>query len=223
MKRTTKAITAAALLAAGATLAGFGLNTNSSGALETMGVESTAAIAENLAAKVYTVDPVHSSILFKLRHGGLSSFYGHFDAFSGTVRIDPDNITDAKFNITVKTDSVDTNNTKRDDHVKNADFFNARQYPEAKFTSTAITEQSDGVYQLKGDFSFHGQTHPVTATLTEVSFGQSQGKDAMGFHAVFSIKRSEFGIVKYVDSDNPESGPLGDSVQIIVSLEAVNR
>lgn len=221
MKRTTKAITAAALLTAGATLAGFGLN-NNSGALEST-IAANTTNTENLAAKVYTVDPVHSNVLFKLRHSGLSSFYGHFDSFSGTVRIDPDNIKGAEFNITVKTDSVDTNNTKRDDHVKNADFFNARQYPEAAFTSTAITEQGDGVYQLKGDFSFHGQTHPVTATLTEVSFGQSQGKDAMGFHAVFSIKRSEFGIVKYVDSDNPESGPLGDTVEIIVSVEAVNR
>lgn len=217
MNTLTKLTAAALLTASAATLAGFTLNT-STNALETTASTST----EHLAAKVYNVDPVHSNILFKIRHGGLAYFYGHFDSFSGTVRIDPRNIKGADFSFTVKTDSVDTNNTKRDDHVKNADFFNARQYPEATFTSTAITEQSEGVYELVGDFSFHGETHPVTAKLTEVSFGQSQGKDAMGFLAVFTINRSEFGLTKYVDSANPESGPLGDKVEITVSIEAVN-
>jgi polyisoprenoid-binding protein YceI len=218
MNRFAMRTTAAALLGlSAAALAGFGFN-SSGGAVETTATAST----ESLAAKTYNIDTVHSNVLFKIRHGGLAYFYGHFDTFSGSVRIDPRNIKGADFNITVETGSVDTNNRTRDGHVKNADFFNARQYPEAVFTSTGITELSEGVYELKGEFNFHGETHPVTATLTDVSFGQQQGKDAMGFHAVFSIKRSEFGIMKYVDTDSPESGPLGDTVEIIVSMEAVN-
>jgi polyisoprenoid-binding protein YceI len=217
MNRITKITAAALLTASAATLAGFGIN-NSGTALETTRTNNT----ESLAAKEYSVDPVHSNILFKIRHGGLSYFYGHFDAFTGTVRIDPRNIKGADFSFTVDTNSVDTNNRNRDGHVKNADFFNARQYPEATFTSTSVTELSEGVYELVGDFSFHGETHPVTAQLTDVSFGKQQDKDAMGFHAVFSISRSEFGIMKYVDTDKPEEGPLGDKVEIIVSIEAVN-
>lgn len=217
MNRITKITAAALLTASAATLAGFGINSSGT-AVET----SVSTNTENLAAKEYSVDTVHSNILFKIRHGGLAYFYGHFDAFSGTIRIDPRNIKGADFSFTVETDSVDTNNSSRDGHVKNADFFNARQYPEATFTSTSVTELSEGIYELKGDFSFHGETHPVTAELTEVSFGKQQGKDAMGFHAVFTINRSEFGIMKYVDSDKPEEGPLGDKVEIIVSIEAVN-
>lgn len=221
MNKIAKLTTAALLTASAATLAGFGL-TNSGGAIEVSAYETNSAELENLAAKVYSVDPVHSNILFKIRHGNLAYFYGHFDTFTGTIRIDPRNIKGADFNFTVQTDSVDTNNANRDGHVKNADFFNARQYPEATFTSTSVTETGEGVYELKGDFSFHGETLPITAQLTDVSFGKQQGKDAMGFHAVFSIQRSEFGIMKYVDTDNPEAGPLGDRVEIIVSLEAVN-
>lgn len=217
MNTITRIAAAAILTASAATLAGFGLN-NSAGAVET----SVATNTENLAAKEYSVDTVHSNILFKIRHGGLAYFYGHFDSFSGTIRIDPQNIKGADFSFTVETSSVDTNNANRDGHVKNADFFNARQYPEATFTSTGITDLGEGVYELKGDFNFHGETRPVTAQLTDVSFGKQQNKDAMGFHAVFSIQRSEFGIMKYVDTDNPESGPLGDRVEIIVSIEAVN-
>lgn len=217
MNKARKVTILALLTASAATIAGFGINTSGS-ALETTRSMST----ENLAAKEYSVDTVHSNILFKIRHGGIAYFYGHFDTFSGTVRIDPRNIKGADLSFTVQTDSVDTNNRTRDGHVKNADFFNARQYPQATFTSTEIIELSEGVYELKGDFAFHGETHPVTATLTDVAFGQQQGKDAMGFHAVFSINRSDFGIMKYVDSDKPEEGPLGDKVEVIVSIEAVN-
>ena len=217
MNRFTKATLAASLITlSGSALVGFGLN-NSGAAIETSAVETT-----NAAAGEYAVDIVHSNILFKIRHGGLAYFYGHFDTFSGSIDIDPDNIESAKFNIVVETGSVDTNNKSRDGHVKNADFFNARQYPKATFTSSSIKETSNGVYELKGNFDFHGVTKPVTATLTDVTFGSQQGKDALGFHAVFSISRSDFNITKYVDADNPEGGPLGDSVEIIVSVEAVN-
>jgi len=216
MNRTAKALTVAALLSVGtATLAGFALK-NSGGAIET-----TASTEITQAAGAYEVDKVHSNILFKIRHGGLAYFYGHFDSFSGTIDIDPENIEDAKFSITVRTSSVDTGNRTRDGHIKDADFFNARQYTEAIFTSTGVKMTSDGVYELAGDFAFHGETNPVTATLTDVTFGEQQGKDAMGFHAVFSIKRSEFNMMKYVNPSDPESGALGDNVDIIVSMEAV--
>lgn len=217
MNRIMKTTLAASLITlSGSALVGFGLNT-SGAAVETSVVESSSA-----AAGEYAVDIVHSNVLFKIRHGGLAYFYGHFDTFDGSISIDPDNIESAKFNITVITGSVDTNNASRDGHVKNADFFNARQYPEAIFTSTGISETASGVYELKGTFDFHGVTKPVTAKLTDVTFGKQQGKDAIGFHAVFSISRSDFNITKYVDPSNPEGGPLGDTVEIIVSMEAVN-
>ncbi|NQX95541.1 MAG: YceI family protein [Erythrobacter sp.] len=215
---TATSIAAAGLLGAGATLAGFGFNSTNS-ALES----TTIASAEGAAAGSYAVDAVHSSVLFKIRHAGLAYFYGTFEEFGGTISIDPDNIEAAQFNITVETGSVDTNNRSRDGHVKNADFFNARQYPKASFTSTSISEVSEGVYQLNGDFEFHGKTLPVSAELTHVTFGKQRDADAMGFHAVFTIARSEFGITKYVDADNPESGPLGDNVEITVSMEAVSQ
>jgi polyisoprenoid-binding protein YceI len=215
---TATSIAAAGLLGAGAALAGFGFNTTNT-ALETTTITS----AEQAAAGTYAVDGVHSNVLFKIRHSALAYFYGHFDTFDGSITIDPDNIESAQFSISVETGSVDTNNRSRDGHVKNADFFNALQYPKATFTSTSISEIGDGVYELNGDFEFHGKTLPVSAKLTDVSFGKQRDADAMGFHAVFSISRSAFGITKYVDADNLEGGPLGDNVEIIVSMEAVSQ
>jgi polyisoprenoid-binding protein YceI len=216
MNRIAKATVAASVLTlAGSALVGFGLNSSGSA------VETTTTANTSAAAGEYAVDIVHSNIIFKIRHLGISNFYGHFDSFTGSVNIDPDNIESARFSFTVETDSVDTNNKSRDGHIKNADFFNARQYPSATFTSTSVKKNASGTYELKGNFDFHGVTKPVTATITEIAFGEQQGKDALGFEAVFSISRSDFNITKYVDTQNPESGPLGDNVDIIVSIEAV--
>lgn len=220
MNRATKATIAASLLTiTGAAIAGFGLNT-SGAAVETRAL--TTAQTQQLEAQTYSVDRVHSSMLFKIRHAGLSHFYGRLNDFEGSVTIDPDDIENASFEFTVHTNSVDTNNASRDGHIKNADFFNARQYPKATFKSNYVKEVADGVYDLRGDFSFHGETKTINATLTDLSWGEQQGKPAVGFHAVFRINRSDFGITKYVDTKNPESGPLGDKVEITVSIEAVN-
>ncbi|MFG0314602.1 MAG: YceI family protein, partial [Phycisphaerales bacterium] len=110
MNRTAKAVLAAsALTLMGAPLVGFGLSSSRTA------TETTTA-NESRDASSYSVDQVHSTVLFRIRHGGLAYFYGHFDSFSGTIDIDPENIEDAKFSITVDVDSVDTSNTKRDEH-----------------------------------------------------------------------------------------------------------
>jgi len=212
-------LAAAALLTTGAALAGFTMHSGSTASTASALSEST----QTNAAKEYAVDIVHSNIIFKIRHSGISNFYGRFKDFQGDIRFDPRNVKGMDISFSVETGSVDTNNRTRDGHIKNADFFNARQYPQATFTSTSIVETgSEGVYELNGDFSIHGVTQPITATITDVSTGKQQGKDAMGFEARFSISRSDFGITKYVDPKDPEGGPLGDKVEIIVAIEAVH-
>lgn len=214
MKTTLKAtVGAAALLITVGTLAGWNRAETTA--------ETSVATAETAAAKTYRVDPVHTTVLFKIRHGGLSNFYGRFNAISGGIEFDKKDLANGSMSFTVDTGSIDTNSKTRDGHVKGADFFNSRQYDEATFTSTSIAAKGDGRYEVRGEFSFHGETAPVTVELFDFSTGQQQGKDALGFEAHFSFKRSEFGITKYVDSSNPEAGPLGDTVQVIVSLEAV--
>src|SRR5262249_12255578 len=80
------------------------------------------------AADEYSVDPVHSSVSFKASHLGLSWVHGRFNDVSGSFSIDSDNPTKCSFTLTIKTESVDTNNKQRDGHLRAPDFFNAKQF-----------------------------------------------------------------------------------------------
>lgn len=175
------------------------------------------------AQRHYGVDLVHSSLIFKIRHAGMSNFYGRFNTFDGEIHFDHADPTNSTLAFTVQTASVDTGNSSRDGHLKNADFFNARQFPTIQFKSTGIKPVSEGVYELTGDLTLHGETRPVTAQLTDIRSGKVRENDAMGFEATFSIKRSEFGITKYVAPDGGEDGGLGNTVDLIVAIEAIAK
>jgi len=186
--------------------------------------ESRERVFETASAeRLYTVDTVHSSLIFKIRHAGMVNFYGRFNDFSGEVHFDQADPTKSRMAFTVQTGSVDTGNSSRDGHLKNADFFNSRQFPTIEFKSTGITEVSEGVYELAGDLTLQGETRPVTARLTQITTGKVRDNDAMGFEATFSIKRSDFGMTKYLAPDNGEDGGLGNTVGLIVAVEAVGQ
>lgn len=186
--------------------------------------ETRELVFETTAAqRHYGVDLVHSSLIFKIRHAGMSNFYGRFNSFDGEIHFDEANPANSTLAFTVQTDSVDTGNSSRDGHLKNADFFNARQFPTIEFKSTGIKPVSEGVYQLTGDLTLQGETRPVTAQLTDIRTGKVRENDAMGFEATFSIKRSDFGMTKYIAPDGGEDGGLGNTVDLIVAVEAVAK
>lgn len=170
----------------------------------------TAAIER---ADSYEVDNVHSNVIFKVRHIGASNFYGRFNDLSGTVGFEGGKVTSA--DITVEADSVDTKNSGRDKHLKNADFFNARQYPEITFMGTS----SDGV-TLTGELTLHGVTKEISATISDVGSGEMRGTPKMGFEATFTIQRSDFDMRGYLADDLSDDGPLGNTIELTVAIEA---
>ncbi len=180
-------------------------------------------LAVTTAERLYEVDPVHSSLIFKIRHSGLANFYGRFNAFTGQIHFDQADPARSRFSFTVETNSVDTGNGGRDGHLKNADFFNSRQFPTIKFESTGVKDAGDGRYELTGNLTLMGETRPITATLTDIATGKVRDSDALGFEARFSIKRSDFGMTKYLAPDNGEGGALGNTVELIVAVEAAAK
>src|SRR5579862_7602132 len=116
------------------------------------------------AADEYKVDPVHSSISFKISHLDLAFIHGRFDDYSGTFIIAPDDAAKCSFSLSIKTETVDTNNAKRDEHLRDADFFNVKQFPALTFKSTAVKAVNHG-YEVKGDLTLHGVTKEVSFTL----------------------------------------------------------
>src|SRR5919202_2168648 len=96
------------------------------------------------AADDYALDEMHSAVTFKVSHLGLSWTYGRFNDVSGSFTIDPDNADKCSFSLTVKVASLDTNNKKRDDHLRSPDFFNVKTYPTITFKSTSVKSAKDG-------------------------------------------------------------------------------
>jgi polyisoprenoid-binding protein YceI len=163
----------------------------------------------------YLVDPVHSGVTFKIAHAGLSLIPGRFDDFSGNFTVDADPAK-CSFGLTIKVDSIDTNNGKRDEHLRSPDFFNSKQYPALTFKSTAVKAVKDG-YEVTGDFTLHGVTKPITFTLAGGKKAEfPKGMQRTGFSTELTLKRSEFGMDKFPDM-------LGDEVHVAVSFEGTKK
>ena len=165
-------------------------------------------------AETYTVDPVHSSISFMISHVGISNIHGRFNAFSGTIPIDQADPAKSSFALSIPIESIDTNNVKRDEHLRAPDYFNAKQFPTMSFQSTKVAAV-DGGYDVTGDLTLHGVTKPVSFTLKGgdkvVEF--PKGTKRIGLVSTLSIRRSDFGV-------NAEPKGLGDEVPIFIGIEA---
>jgi polyisoprenoid-binding protein YceI len=108
----------------------------------------------------WTIDPTHTQIEFSVRHMGLSTVRGRFNAFEGTVETDADGRPNA-IAVDIETASIDTNNADRDAHLRSGDFFDAEANPTITFRSTAVTPRGGDRYVVTGDLTMHGVTHSI--------------------------------------------------------------
>jgi polyisoprenoid-binding protein YceI len=166
-------------------------------------------------ADEYNLDAAHSGVNFKISHLGLSQISGRFNQFSGSFSIDPEP-GNCSFALTIKTDSVDTNQQARDKHLRSPDFFNVKQFPEITFKSTAIKAAQDG-YQVTGDLTMHGVTKSITFSLSGGKTAEfPAGVQRTGFSTDLVLKRSDFGITKFDKA-------VGDDVSVSISFEGTKK
>ena len=144
---------------------------------------------------IWKSDPTHSEVTFKIRHLMISSVKGEFKEFDAEIETSDDNFDQARVTANIKTDSIFTNNTDRDNHLKSADFFNAEKHPEITFKGTSFEKLDDSNYQLKGDLTINGVTKQVTL---EAEFGgvaqDPYGQTKAGFTLSGKINRTDFGL-----------------------------
>ena len=146
---------------------------------------------------------------------GLSYVHGRFNAFSGGFKLDSGDPAKNSFTLDIKSQSVDTNNSGRDTHLKSPEYFNARQYASVSFKSTSV-KPVDGGYEVSGDLTLRGETKPVAFTLKGGKTAQFQGGTHIGFSTDFVIKRSDFAVGK-------PSPALGDDVMVSIGLEGLKK
>lgn len=176
----------------------------------------TMIAALHVRADDYALDVTHAAVSFQISHFGLSMTHGRFKDLKGSFTIDSAKPSASKFELIAKADSVDTDNAKRDEHLKSPDFFNTKQHPVVSFKSTAVKAIKDG-YEVTGDLSLHGVTKPITVKLSGGKTAEfPKGVTRTGYTTNFTIKRSEFGMDKMLEG-------IGDDVQISVSFEGTKK
>ena len=146
----------------------------------------------SFAQTTWTIDKNHSKIGFNVTHMAVSEVEGKFNDFDGSVVSKADDFNGAQVEFTAKTASVDTDNEKRDGHLKSPDFFEADKFPEIKFIGTLVKE--GGKYQLKGDLTMHGVTKQVAFDVTYGgSINHAKGTKA-GFKLTGKLNRKDYGL-----------------------------
>ncbi len=172
------------------------------------------------APQSYEIDPVHSRVEFTIRHM-FSKVTGSFGTFKGTVSYDAAAPANSSANVEIDASSIDTNNDRRDNHLKSPDFFDVAKFPTLTFTSTKVTAGTEGKFKIEGKLTMHGVAQPVV--LDAAFLGAGPGLDGVarsGFEASTKVDRKDYGIVwnKALDQGGTL---LGDDVQINLEIEAV--
>jgi polyisoprenoid-binding protein YceI len=169
------------------------------------------------------IDTAHSSIGFDIKHLVVSTVHGSFMNFDGIIDFNEQDLPKSSVNFTVKTDSISTANTKRDEHLKSADFLDVQKFPEAKFISTSIKKAGKDKYQLMGNLTLHGVTKPVIFTMHNLGKNKDPyGTEKYMFQASTEFSRKDFGLT-YNKTLDTGGVLISDQVKLTADLEAMPK
>jgi polyisoprenoid-binding protein YceI len=185
-------------------------------------VAATLALAGGIAqtaANPYKIDTSHSSVEFKIRHL-VGRVPGGFRDFSGTIEMDPANVSAGSVKVTIQATSIDTRNEDRDNHLRNEDFFDVKKFPTITYESTKVTGSGEK-FQVEGNLTMHGVTRPVTLDVEVLGVGPDPwGNTRIGFEATATINRKDFGI-SWNRALDTGGVILGEDVEISMAIEGI--
>lgn len=166
-----------------------------------------------IPAGTYNLDRAHSNIGFTIRHMGLTNVRGKFNEATVQATVGSTGLRSMRVNATIQVNSIDTNNSGRDNHLKGGDFFDAEQHPTITFTSTRVTPNGNaGRFTMTGNLTMKGVTRPITLRGTFNGAVTNDRGTKIGFEATGSLNRQNYGI-------SYGSLTVGDNVNINLELE----
>jgi polyisoprenoid-binding protein YceI len=175
-------------------------------------------------ASTWTIDPDHSNVGFKVRHLMVANVKGNFDKHTGTVEINDKDITKSKVEVTIDTNSINTNVQKRDEHLRSADFFDVAKYPTMTFVSKKVAKAGKDRLKVTGDLVLHGVTRQVVLDVEPISRESKDpwGNIRRGTTATTKIDRKDFGIAW---NKGLETGGVlvGDEITITLEIEMIRK
>ncbi|VGO20645.1 YceI family protein [Pontiella sulfatireligans] len=176
------------------------------------------SIALGAVAETFTVDTGHAGISFSVKHLMVSNAKGSFNTFEGTLDYDIAAKTLKSVEGSIEVASIDTNNDKRDDHLKKDDFFNVAKFPKITFKSTSVKKTGDNAFDVSGKLNVLGVDHDVVlpVTINGPVDGKRGGK-LMGIECETTLSRVDLGIGK------PSASSIGKEVKVSISAEAGHK
>jgi polyisoprenoid-binding protein YceI len=172
-----------------------------------------------IAARTLAIDRSHSEVGFQVRHL-LSKVRGRFNEFDGTIEFDEANPSNSRVDVTIHARSIDTGEADRDNHLRNADFFDIEKYPTLTFKSTSVTTRGNNTYDVVGDLTIHGVTRQVTLPASFLGSAQDPwGNTKLVFEADLTLNRKDFGLTWNAAL---ETGGflVGDEVKVTLAIQA---
>lgn len=170
-----------------------------------------------LAPVHFTIDPVHSQVMFKVKHLGLSTVTGNFGKFTGSFMVDSMG-GPADIAVTIETASINTNIEGRDSHLRSSDFFAADSFPTISYRATRLERVAGGKYRVLGELTMRGVTKPVV--LDAELQGARKGPQGwtVGVNAMTTVNRKDYGLQWSRMTEGV--AVVSDDVQVILELEA---
>ena len=160
----------------------------------------------------YTIDPLHTQVLFSVSHLGFSTYYGEFSGASGTLMLDAAAPAQSTVSIHVPVRSVTTTSDTLTRELKSSDWLDAAADPDMMFTSTKVTPLGNGAATIEGNLTLHGVTRRILMRASFVGAGINplDKKYTVGFNLVGTIRRSDFGVRLYLPL-------IGDAVTLTIA------
>lgn len=184
----------------------------------------TFAVPTFALASIWNIDPEHSNVGFKVKHLMVTNVNGNFNKFSGVVEIDDKDITKSKIEVSIDTNSINTNVAKRDEHLRSADFFDVANYPKMTFVSKKVAKAGKDKLKVTGDLTLRGVTKEVVLDVEgpTVESKDPWGNNRKGATATTKINRKDFGLTWNAAL---ETGGVvvGDEVLIVLEIEMIKK
>jgi polyisoprenoid-binding protein YceI len=177
------------------------------------------ACAMSVFGQSYQIDSAHSGASFSVKHMMVTNVSGRFSNVQGKVNFDEKNLAKSSIEASVDVTTINTNEPKRDGHLKSPDFFDVAKYPTISFASTKVYKEG-GTTKVDGNLTLHGVTKPVTLTLDELSgeVKSPMGTIVRGTVARTKISRKDFGLTW---NKTIETGGVvvGDEIAVTLEIE----
>jgi len=183
---------------------------------------NTTLTAAEVGTSTWNIDSTHSSAQFKVKHMMISNVKGEFNAITGSLKHDPQNVANSYVEASIDAQTINTRDGQRDAHLKSPDFLHVEKHPALTFKSTQISKKADGELAVTGDLTIRGVTRPVTFEVEGPSAPTKDpwGNTRVGLSASTRINRKDFGLTWNAAL---ETGGIlvGDEVTITLDVEFI--